>query len=200
MTDEKTEHEVDVPLVQNYLSPAQVKRRLDALSASDCWRLQQVARIYADGTSWSAADLLQEAFVAALDRRSWRLDLETTVFLSGVMRSLAFSRRKSALVDALDAGLGGASDDPEAALAALPAEESQEPGAVLSAEEDRHVFLDRLEQMFADDPQVLRVIEGRALGESAHEIRSTLAVTESQYETICRRLLRRYQNSRGNNP
>jgi DNA-directed RNA polymerase specialized sigma24 family protein len=197
VTDKKIEHEVGVPLANNSLSDAQIKRRLDALSAADCWRLQQVARIYADGTSWSAADLLQETFVAALDRRSWRADLETTVFLTGVMRSLAFSRRKSELVDALDAGLRGGGDDPEAGFATLAADESQEPGAVLSAQEDQHIFLDRLEQMFADDPQVLRVVEGRALGESAHEIRSALAVTETQYETICRRLLRRYQNSRG---
>jgi hypothetical protein len=66
---------------------------------------------------------------------------------------------------------------------------------VLSEEEGRHNLLNRLEQMFADDFQVLRVIQGRALGESAGEIRSALVVTESQYETICRRLLRGYQNS-----
>ena len=193
--ENKPHPDVSASPVEQHLSDAEVRRRLNDLSAPDCWRLEQVARIYADGTSYSATDLLQEAFVAALSRRAWRADLGTRVFLTGVMRSLAFSRRKTQRQDALDAGLQYGRVECESALGALATDDADDPAAVLSEDQAQQSLLDRLGRLFVGDAQVLRVIRGRALEESASEIRSTLGVTESQYETICRRLLRGYQNT-----
>ena len=194
VTKKEPELEVSADLADLYLSDAEVLRRLDGLSSSDCWRLEQVARIYADGTGYSAGDLLQEAFVAALSRRAWRADLDTRVFLTGVMRSLAFSRRKAQHTDALDIGLQSSDEEREGMLGTLASDDLQDPSVVLAEDQEQHMLLSRLERLFAEDTQVLRAIQGRALGESASETRKALGVTESQYETICRRLLRGYQN------
>jgi len=193
--DKKPEPVVSADPAERYLTDAEVQGHLDDLSASDCWRLELVASIYAHGTSYSAGDLLQEAFVAALARRAWRADLDTRVFLTGVMRSLAFSRRKAQRVDALDAGLLSGSEGNDNALAALATDEADDPATVLSENQAQQTLLDRLEHFFAEDAQVLRVIRGRILEENASEIRNAMGVTESQYETICRRLLRGYQNN-----
>ncbi len=195
VTEKDPDPGVSANLADRYLSDAEVLHRLDGLSSSDCWRLEQAARIYADGTSYSEGDLLQEAFVAALSRRAWRADLSTRVFLTGVMRSLAFSRRKAQRVDAMDAGLRSSAEKGERELDALATDDSHDPSAVLAEHQAQQTLLSRLELLFAEDVQVLRVIRGRAWGDSAGEIRMALGVTESQYETICRRLLRGYQSS-----
>lgn len=194
MTDDRPNQRASTSLVDRHLSDAEVRHRLDSLTAQDCWRLEQAAHIYADGTGYSSGDLLQEAFIAALRRRTWRADLDTRVFLIGVMRSLAYSRRKAQRVDALDAGLQHGNKECEDALNELASDDADDPLSVLAEDQAQIAILDRLEQLFSEDAQVLRVIRGRALEESASEIRSALGVTESQYETICRRLLRAYQN------
>ena len=194
MTDDKPSLRACTDPTDQHLSDAEIRHRLDGLSAHDCWRLEQAAYIYADGTGYSPADLLQEAFVAALSRRAWRADLDTQVFLTGVMRSLAFSRRKAQRVDALDSGLQHGNEESERLLSELAFDDAHDPLSVLAEDQAQIALLDRLEQLFSGDPSVLRVIRGRALGEPASEIRSALGVTESQYETICRRLLRSYQS------
>ena len=176
------------------LDDAEINRRLAALSPADCWRLERTAAIYADGTGWSPTDLLQEAFLAALDRRQWRKDLDARHFLVGTMRSLVFSRRKARRVDALDAAMR---EDAETVAGAFEdlTDANNHPERHATDREESEDFLARLEALFADDAQALRVLRGRAVDEEAASIRRALGVNESQYETICRRLLRRYQKS-----
>lgn len=175
-----------------YLTDKEIEERIYALSAADCVRLERIAGTYSDGTDWSAGDLMQEAFVAVLERRQWRADLDTLVFLTGVMRSLAHSRRKAQRIAPLDRALGSG-DEVVEALDHLMARDEENPSEIASAEEVLQEFVDRLEKCFEGDSEVHRVIHGRASGESPAAIKAALGMSQSQYETVCRRLLRGYQ-------
>jgi hypothetical protein len=53
--------------------------------------------------------------------------------------------------------------------------------------------MERLEKCFDGDVEVLGVIRGRANGESPSAIKAALGMSQTQYETVCRRMLRGYQ-------
>jgi DNA-directed RNA polymerase specialized sigma24 family protein len=175
-----------------YLNSEEIKSRLQALSAADCVRLERIAAVFAYGGGWSASDLMQEAFVAALQRRRWRADLNTTVFLTGVMRSLAHSRHKQRRRSVLDRALAD-EDASSNELDRLAAESDQDPGQALEAEQEQLGLLDALMRLFADDEDVLHVITGRVGGATVAEIKIKLGMNQTQYESVCRRLLRGYQ-------
>lgn len=179
-------------LEPKYLTDDEIVHRINAIDAATAVRLERTAAIYAWGTEWSHADLLQEAFVAALERRQWRADLDAVVFLNGVMRSLAHARRKHAKVSALDRAVAGGEDHHEKLLE-IPAEDVTDPADILQTEESLSHLIERLTQCFEGDAQVQRVIRGRAAGELPAAIRADLGLNASQYETVCRRMLRGYQ-------
>ena len=179
--------------VDLFLAEEEVQERLDRMTDADCWKLAKVADILADGTGWSGEDLVQEAFLAATERRSWRADLTLEVFFTGVIRSLIHARRKAQKRNALDRGLKGDEEKRTLKLAKVPNANPDDPQQLMDEEQDAQAFLDRLKRAFEGDESVLRVIEGRANGETAAQIREALGVDASQYETICRRLTR-YRN------
>jgi DNA-directed RNA polymerase specialized sigma24 family protein len=176
-----------------YLTDADIVQRINSIDAAAAVRLERIAAVYIYGTEWSAADLLQEAFVAALERREWRADLDTVVFLTGVMRSLAYSKRKHGKVSALDRAASRGRDDQDAQLQEIPDGEENRPDRILETHESLSRLVERLTACFAGDAQAERVIRGRAAGEEASAIRADLGLNQSQYETVCRRLLRGYQ-------
>lgn len=173
-----------------HLSGAEVEQRIGALTRADCVRLERLGRIYSWGTSWTAADLLQEAIVAALQVRQWRSDLDVTTFLVGAMRSIAYSKRKSARLSPLDRGISKFED---ALPAILEAPSGENPQDALEEEQVAEALIARLTEMFSDDPEVQRLITARVAGDSPAEIKAALGMNQSQYETVCRRLLRGYQ-------
>lgn len=180
------------PSYITFLTREEIGSRLRALSAADCLRLERIARIYARSPN-DAADLLQSAVIAALERRKWRADLNTTVFLTGVMRSLAYAGRQADKADPLAAGRVVVSED-DRFLDEIEADPAQTPEAVVLEERSAETFLARLQEIFADDPAVLRVIEGRIVGESPASIRGALGLNQTEYESVCRRMLRTYQS------
>jgi hypothetical protein len=174
-----------------WLSVEEVEARIQAVTAADCIRLERMARVYSEGTDWSPADLLQEAFVAALSRRQWRADLDLTVFLVGVMRSLASSKRKSIKRDPL-AHTADAAEPEEEELAHVGDDPERDPGAIAAADEEAERALRGLTDWFGADSEVQTVLRGRARGDGAAEIRAALRMNQTQYESVCRRMLRGY--------
>ena len=193
MSELEREAIVSADPVDLYWTEDEVRQRLDALTPEACWKLLEVARIYADGTGGTPEDLLQDAFVAAASRRAWRTDLELPVYFTGIFRSLAFARRKARKVNALDQGLKGKEENRARALAEVPNADTDDPARLLEEREDEAQLGSRLMHLFADDPEVLRVIEDRMMGMVAEHTRATLGVDAGQYETICRRLSRGYR-------
>jgi DNA-directed RNA polymerase specialized sigma24 family protein len=176
-----------------YLSEDEVRERIHALGPADCVRIQRIGAIYARGTNWAPAELLQEAFLAALERRRWRADLSATVFLVGVMKSLAYSRRKSQRVSPLDLANKSA-DQGDSEVSNLGHESfNHDPARILEDEQQAQIVMAQLSAHFADDEEVLKVIRSRITGEDPAKLKAAMGLTQSQYETVCRRLLRGYQ-------
>jgi DNA-directed RNA polymerase specialized sigma24 family protein len=177
-----------------YLAPAEVEKRIHALTRADCVRLVRLGALYAAGTTWTPTELLQEAMVAALERRQWRADLNTTVFLVGVMKSLSYSKRKSQRTSALDYALANADRAEDESSYSVELESNNDPARLLQEEQQAASLLNQLDEYFADDAEVLRVIRDRIAGESPASTKTALGMNQRQYETVCRRLLRGYQN------
>jgi len=116
-----------------YLADDEIVHRITTIDAAAAVRLHRMAAIYAHGTEWSPDDLLQEAFVAALERRQWRADLDTVVFLNGVMRSLAHANRKHRKVSALDRTVAGG-EDHQQGLEEIPGGEGTDPAEISEAD------------------------------------------------------------------
>lgn len=70
---------------------SEVKEKIEALSRAELYKLEKYAQSLASGLFMSAQDLLQDAFLRALDgRRKFYKDLglDTVVFIGGIMKSL----------------------------------------------------------------------------------------------------------------
>ena len=79
----------------------------------------------------------------------------------------------------------------EARGVARVSERSPSESAVEARAEAR-IEIEAIRTAFTDDPGALRVLECRADGETAEEIQGELSLTKTEYETINRRILRKF--------
>lgn len=166
-----------------YASKEETAAAIRALSDADHKKLSLIAR------SWyrwrgepfpgitSPQDLLQEAFLRTLDgRRRWRKSkVDLVRHLDQAMRSIS-------------GHLVAKAEGEREGLAALP--ERRSPRL-----EDQVLARERIvaiEKMFSDDMMGLKVIRCRAAGKGAEEIRSELSLNNTEYATICRRIVRKF--------
>lgn len=154
----------------------------------DLLRLKTIARLHARGLlpdiSWE--DLLQEALMRVLTgARRIPAGVAPVVFIAGIMRSLrseywqcsgpapprkyAASGYRSYRTSEL--ALEDSAPDPERSLIAM---------------EELRV----IERLFADDPVVLRILDALGAGLSAEQIRSTLGLSKTDYDSARKRMRR----------
>jgi DNA-directed RNA polymerase specialized sigma24 family protein len=176
------------PLVDaRVLRPTQMALALKLVSEMDLLRLKTIARLHARGLppdiGWE--DLLQEALTRVLTgARRVPEQVAPVAFIAGVMRSLRSEhwrragemRARYAASDyrsyrTREQALRDSAPDPERSLIAI--------------EE-----LKTIERLFADDPVVLRIIDGLGEGLSAEQIRSALALSKTDYDSARRRMRR----------
>jgi DNA-directed RNA polymerase specialized sigma24 family protein len=170
------------------LKPTETALALKLVGEMDLLRLKTLARLHARGlpsdVGWE--DLLQEALTRVLTgaRRIPR-GVAPVAFIAGVMRSLrsehwrrfgAARRRRNPASDYLrygrrEAALRDAAPDPE--RAAIAAEELQ-----------------AIEKLFADDQIVLAIIDALGAGLPAGQIRATLGLTRTEYDSARKRMRR----------
>jgi DNA-directed RNA polymerase specialized sigma24 family protein len=162
-----------------WAGPAETARELRLVGDMDLLRLKSIARLHARGLpadiGWT--DLLQEAFARVLDGSRKRPEgLSMLVFLAGIMRSLKSEHWRRAIrqhryqeSEALD--LLDPTADPERTMAAL-----QELAAI--------------DRLFADDPVVLQIIAGLGEGYSAEQIRLSIGISITEYDSARKRLRR----------
>lgn len=131
-------------------------------------------------------DLLQEALTRVLTgTRVVPADVPHIAFVAGVMRSLRSEHRRRFLRARRDA----AAEQPEAAVACRDVDvrdPSPLPERVLGARQE----LAQIRQLFADDPQVLGILDGLADGQGPEQIRGLLGLTPTAYDTARRRMRR----------
>jgi DNA-directed RNA polymerase specialized sigma24 family protein len=159
-----------------------VAHALRRLSDSDLLRLEALARLRARGLpagiGWS--DLLNEAIRRALDgSRPWPPGVPLLAFLAQIMRSIwsELCRR-----DTLERSI--ALTD-RAAFCCTRTDEI-DPERIVSAAQ----ALAEIHKLFSRDPAALNVIAGLADGRTAQEIRDIHGISETEYDTIRKRIRR----------
>jgi RNA polymerase sigma-70 factor (ECF subfamily) len=155
-----------------------VAHALRRLSDSDLLRLEALARLRARGLPggivWS--DLLNEAIRRALDgSRPWPPGVPLLAFLAQIMRSIWSELcRRNALERSLV--LRSVSTDAD----------EMDPERVVAAAQT----LATIHKLFAHDAAARSVIAGLADGRTAYEIRDILGISETEYDTIRKRIRR----------
>jgi RNA polymerase sigma-70 factor (ECF subfamily) len=167
--------------------PAHTAVTLGLVTKMDLLRLKALARLYARGlppdVDWE--DLLQEALTRVLvGTRAVPEDVKPVAFIAGVMRSLRSEHRRRFLRSRRHTA-----DHPEPHAASRDVDVRDEaalPERILSARQE----LAQIQQLFADDPVVLGIIDGLAAGLEPEQIRSQLNLTSTAYDTARRRMRR----------
>jgi DNA-directed RNA polymerase specialized sigma24 family protein len=155
----------------------------------DLLRLKVIARLHGRSLppdmSWQ--DLLQEAFTRVLDgSRAIPPAVPPVAFLAGVMRSIKAEhwrrrRRANEQQPALTIDYQLVAPDSAEACDALP-----DPERWLIAAQQ----LEAIGLLFAHDPVVLQIIAGLGDGLTAEELRRTLGMTKTDYDSARRRMRR----------
>jgi DNA-directed RNA polymerase specialized sigma24 family protein len=176
----------DMPSIQ---SP--VDRALAVKLVTDCdlLRLKVIARLHGRSLppdlSW--ADLLQEAFTRVLDgSRAIPPGVPPVAFLAGVMRSIKaehWRRRRRAIEQQPALATEYQLVAPETAEACDPL---PDPERWLIAAQQ----LEAIGMLFAYDPVALQIISGLGDGLTAEEIRRTLGMTKTEYDSARKRMRR----------
>ena len=159
-----------------------VARALRQLSDIELLRLEAIARLRGRGLPASVAwsDLLHEAIRRALDgARPWPPGVPLVAFLAGIMRSIRSEWCRRSGQEALlvqrefrcARGSGTDEMDPERIVAAARA-------------------VAAIYDLFARDAPALKVIAALADGLTAQEIRDTLGMSETEYDTTRKRMRR----------
>ncbi len=162
-------------------------RALQALPDADLVRLRALARLWSrglpGGLGW--ADVLNEAIVRTLDgTRHWPPEVPLLAFLSGVMRSICDDHWRRVRYES--GWLVRRQDVSDAGVSGEETESPPDPERVLAAAQ----ALASVNQLFAADPPVLKIIAGLAEGLAPGEICRLYAMTEREYDTARRRMRR----------
>ncbi len=177
-----------------YLDSEAFNAALRALEPADLLRLRKKAAYRAPGTGMEGDDLLNEAVRRTLeeDGRNCPVNVPVAVYLDNAMRSIANGEREKYARET-PAGdghdekgpIGGLADDgPSPADAALDRIELQR-------------VVDRIQEIFADDPQAQAVVIGDMEEWSADEIKEVEPMDDKQYATARRRVRRAIEREFG---
>jgi DNA-directed RNA polymerase specialized sigma24 family protein len=166
-------------------SPSEVKEALLRLTDDELLRLKRVAQLRSSGlASVDWGDLLNEAVSRALSgTRAWPKAIPFLVFLVQTMRSIANEHWRQAH-ESVVVLAGDLDVHPE----------GESVNAVENLNPERQYLAKRtlrdIEAIFADDNQVLAILQGMALGLSAEEIRTKVGLSGKQYASAQRRIRR----------
>jgi DNA-directed RNA polymerase specialized sigma24 family protein len=155
----------------------------------DLLRLKVIARLHGRSLppdlSW--ADLLQEAFARVLDgSRAIPPGVPTVAFLAGVMRSIKAEhwRRRRRATD--QQPVLATEYQVVAAETAEACDPQPDPERWLIASQQ----LEAVGMLFAQDPVALQIIAGLGDGLTAEEIRRTLGMSKTDYDSARKRMRR----------
>lgn len=173
---------------KDMLTTAEVRAALDALKPADEVRLLRGAQFFSEINGFDdASGLLQEALIRALEgtRRCPR-DLPLMPFLFGVIRSIANSVSKSAVRSPINRFAEVDEAEDQEHDEGIETVQHITPERVVAAQE----MLQKVNDMFKDDADVLMVLYAMAEGLQGQDLRDALGLTETQHNTIRRRMMR----------
>ena len=163
------------PVERVHASLAEAAEALARLPARELAILERVARLRSrlvPGLDWT--DLLQESLLRLLDgSRRWPLEVPLTVFLAGVMRSLADEHWRRRVRE----------KELWRCKELFQVEQEQRDASIR--------LVASLERLFAGDRQALAMLAAIGEGWSPDEVCTRLGVSKKSYATIRRRIRRR---------
>jgi DNA-directed RNA polymerase specialized sigma24 family protein len=168
----------------------EVANAIRAFTPAQWIRLRKVAARYAPGGHIPAQDLLQEAFVRALDEdgRKCPADVDVVKFLAEAMRSIADGEAEKVGNAPEIVPIATHDDGTDAAYGV--------PDGTATAEEklawDQEIALMRrdLLALFADDPQARDIVDGTIEGMTVDEMCAVTGLDKKAYDSK-RKLIRR---------
>ena len=173
--------------VKDELSPDEVKAALNALTPPDIARLSEAAGFLCLINGLDQPDeLIQEALTRALaGQRKCRRNLAFVPFLYGSMRSIAHAAAKAARRSLIDP-FADLEDAEEAEELRADAIDLVDPERLASGRDS----LQKLNELFKDDEEVLIVMESMASGLKGEELRKSLGLSKTEHDTIRKRMHR----------
>ena len=172
------------------LSVGEVQAAIEALGDADWLRLRKAAAIYANRCNprLDSDELLDEAFSRTLlNDRKCPEGLSMVVFLGGVMKSIVskgeLRRNKKDALSHIDSSHCLTDDEMSFAI----------PTACSPAEE--LIAIETFEQaltLFENDEEASMVIMSKQDNMAPHEIQELMGINQTQYNTILRRISRKY--------
>ncbi len=177
-----------------YLDTAAFIAALRALEPADLLRLRKKSTHRAPGTGMEGDDLLNEAVRRTLeeDGRNCPVNVRVAVYLDNAMRSIANGEREKYARE-MPAGDGHDEDGP---IGNLAYDGPSPADAALDRIELQRV-VDRVQDIFADDPQAQAVVIGDMEEWSADEIKEMEPMDDKQYAAARRRVRRAIEREFG---
>jgi DNA-directed RNA polymerase specialized sigma24 family protein len=186
-------------------TPDQIRAAIESLTEADFERLDEFAknrvrRLGPKAAGITARELLNEAVVSILDgTRRWNPEkVDLPGLLIGAMRSISSNWARKYDPDeepVLESDLKRPGSDAEAGTTVFDTAESKEPNpeqVLLASEPSREqLLIERIEQLFTDDPDANWVLECWADGMDGPAIKQLLDWTETQLNTTVRRIRRK---------
>jgi len=170
------------------LRPTETALALKLVSEMNLLRLKTIARLHARGLppdiGWD--DLLQEALTRVLTgARRIPEGIAPVAFIAGIMRSLRSEHwKRFGAARRRRVSSGSHRSYPTPGLEGRDAAPDPEH-SLIAAEE-----LQAIERLFADDPVALRIIDALGEGLAPEQIRATLSLTKTEYDSARKRIRR----------
>jgi RNA polymerase sigma-70 factor (ECF subfamily) len=166
----------------------EIESAIRSFTPADWVRLKKVARYYSSGRPIEANDLLQEAFVRAIDGRTCPTHVDVVKFIAEAMRSIASGEAEKAEHRLALVSVAKTGDHQAKALNFPDPAENAEDELINQQRvtELRHALL----VLFDDDPVARDVLEGIMEGMTAEELRELTDLDKTAYDTK-RKLIRR---------
>lgn len=172
-----------------HLSETDVRSRLNSLSKADLHRLIQAAHSL-NGTVYTADELVQEAILRTLNGdRKWKKEMDTIPFLYSAMRSIAHAGFKKKSPENKKASVVNENGDDMEITDTLPLAEAN-----LIQQEESADIKEKVEKIFAifeNDEEATLLLIGVMDGLSVSEIKDQMKLSETQYESIRKRIRRK---------
>ena len=154
------------------LSPPEVVRAVNTLTNGEKTALIKVARLYARKTPYDHEDLVQEALTRVLDhRRLWPVGMSATLFLGGVIRSIAWEWKHEFHGEETDVGDEGV----------------QERGTIA------RIDIRKIIALFDDDPVAQKIVMGMMDGARGEELLEASGLDPTDYESKRKKIRRRIE-------
>ena len=167
---------------------------LNALAPTDLLRLRKKSGFRAMGTGMEGDDLLNEAVQRTLEDngRNCPADVPVAVYLDNAMRSIADGEREK-YARRRPVGDGHDENSPVGKLA----DGNPSPADAALDRIELQRVVDRIQEIFADDPQAQAVVIGDMEGWSPEEIREMEPMDDKQYAAARKRVRRALEREFG---